>query len=185
MKFAQVLGLPFLAFVYAVQAVAPGSSREFTVEAWPINSAQSQPLAQISFEPLSKLSKINAYTPPQGPLAVEDLVRVGFHDPADSKWRGVVTSAASFDAKYQQKLHLHLDEDGKIWHVAISTIPKPAPTKGQMVKGKRQPAQEAPQLVIEILPTVPAPSPILNKPVVLNAEGKVEGKEPEKTLLQK
>jgi len=185
MKLSQLLGLPVLFAACAVQALDNAGSRDFTVEAWPLSSAKSQPLAQISFDSTSKYTKVNTFTPPKQPLTAEELVRVGFHDSADSKWRGVVTSAASFDPQYQQKLHLHLDEDGKVWHIAISTIPKPAPTKGQMVNGKRQPAQEAPQLVVEILPNMPAPSPILNRPIVLNAQGKVEGKEPEKSLLQK
>lgn len=185
MKLTQVLGLPLLLAACAVQALDNVGARSFKVEAWPLTSAQSQPLAQISFEPSSRYSKVDSFTPLQASLPEDDLVRVGFHDPTDSKWRGVVTSAASFDPKYQQKLHLYLDEDNEVWHVAISTIPKPKPTKGKMVNGKREPAQEAPQLVVEILPTVPAPSPILNKPVVLNAEGKVDGAVPEKSLLQK
>lgn len=173
-------------FLLASAVVADATSaRAITIEAWPLTSAQPQPLAQVSYDLNNKRSRITEYTPPTIPCTNEDLVRVGFHTSVDSKWQGVVTSAASFDPKYQQKLLLHLDDDGNVWHVAISTITKPKPKKGKMVKGKRQPPEEVPQIVVETVSPVPAPSPILNKPVVLSAEGKLEEKEPEKTFLQK
>lgn len=179
-KVSQVLFL--LASVVVADAT---SGRAITIKAWPLTSAQPQSLAQVSYDLNNKRSRISEYTPPTGPFTDEDLVRVGFHSSVDSKWQGVVTSAASFDPKYQQKLLLHLDEEGNVWHVAVSTIPKPKPKKGKMVQGKRQPPEEAPQIVVEVLSPVPAPTPILNKPVVLSPEGKLEEKPVEKTFLQK
>ncbi len=41
------------------------------------------------------------------------------------------------------------------------------------------------RVVVELVPRERGPAPVLNKPVVLNADGKLDGKEPEKSFLQK
>ncbi len=62
---------------------------------------------------------------------------------------------------------------------AISTLPKGAKAKG---KGKED---EDARLVVELVKSRPGVEPKLNRPVVLDAEGKIPEKEPEKTFLQK
>jgi hypothetical protein len=72
-----------------------------------------------------------------------------------------------------------------VWHVAISTIPMPKPTKGKIVNGKRQPPAPVPQIIVDVLLPTPAPQPILNKPVILSPEGTVEAEKVEKSMIQK
>ena len=185
MKLLHLISCPLLIVAAAAQAVTDAGRRSVTVQSWPLSAAQPQPLAQVSYDPATKSSSISSYTPPEVAYSVDDLVRVGVYDDSDSKWRGVVTSAATFDPKYQQKLLLHLDEAGNVWHVAISTIPMPKPVKGKIVNGKRQPPAPVPQIIVDVLLPTPAPQPILNKPIVLSPEGTVEAEKVEKTMLQK
>jgi len=185
MKLLHLISCPLLIVAAAAQAVTDAGRRSVTVQSWPLSAAQPQPLAQVSYDPATKSSSISSYTPPEVAYSVDDLVRVGVYDDSDSKWRGVVTSAATFDPKYQQKLLLHLDEAGNVWHVAISTIPMPKPVKGKIVNGKRQPPAPVPQIIVDVLLPTPAPQPILNKPIVLSPEGIVEAEKVEKTMLQK
>jgi hypothetical protein len=185
MKLSQLIQFPILLAASIVNALEDAQTRSATIQAWPLSAAQAQPLAQVSYDPISKQASVNNFNPPKGASSSGDLIRVGIYDNSDSKWRGVVTSATSFDPKYQQKLLLHLDEEGNVWHVAISATVKPAAAKGKMVNGKRQPSEVVPQVVVELLSPIPAPSPVLNKPVVLSPEGKVEGQVVEKTFLQK
>ena len=46
---------------------------------------------------------------------------------------------------------------------------------------------KAEDVIVEVVPMVPGPRPVLNKPVVLNAEGKVDtqGQEDNRSFLQK
>jgi hypothetical protein len=185
MKLTQFLQLPLILITSVVYAFEDASTRSVTIQAWPLSAAQARPLAQVSYDPVTKQSTVNNFNPPNGAISSDDLIRIGIYDNSDSKWRGVVTSATSFDPKYQQKLLLHLDEDGNVWHLAFSTMIKPAAAKGKMVNGKRQAPETVPQIVVELLSPMLAPSPVLNKPVILTAEGKVEGQEVQKTFLQK
>jgi len=185
MKLLQLISCPLFIAAAAAQTVVDAGRRSVIVQSWPLSAAKPQPLAQVSYDPTTKSSSISSYTPPEVAYTVDDLVRVGLYDDSDSKWRGVVTSAATFDPKYQQKLLLHLDEAGNVWHVAISTILMPKPVKGKIVNGKRQPPAPVPQIIVDVLLPTPAPQPILNKPIVLSPEGTVEAEKVEKTMLQK
>jgi hypothetical protein len=78
-------------------------------------------------------------------------------------------SAASFSDQYHKKFIIHVDEKGEPFHVGFGTSAKGS---GDEVE-------------VEIKKRNVGPKPILNKPIVLNAEGKLEGKEPEKSFLQK
>jgi len=171
-----------LAAVSVKSSRAQPTDRDVTVYSWPLNSANSQQLAKISYNPVTLTTTINEYSPPGKSQEAEELVRVGLRD-GTSDWHGVVTSAESFDGKYQQKLSLHIDEEGEVWHVGISTQLKPVPSKA---KGQvQQTSQDIPQIVVEIVMPTPGASPLLNKPVVLNADGKIPQKDQEKTLFQK
>ena len=73
-----------------------------------------------------------------------------------------------------------MDDDGSVWHVGFSAYPKP-----KSLKENAGMTKETSQVDIAIIKSATGPTPVLNRPVVLNAEGKVQEKEPEKTLLQK
>lgn len=127
------------------------------------------PLAQIEYDADQAVGTLASYTPPTGSYSDDHLLRVGLTDPETGSWRGIVTSAASFSDQYHKKFIVHVDEKGEPYHVGFGTSAKGA--------GK--------EVEVEIMRRSTGPKPVLNKPIVLNAEGKLESKEPEKTFLQK
>ncbi|KAF2632459.1 hypothetical protein BU25DRAFT_384481 [Macroventuria anomochaeta] len=127
------------------------------------------PLAQIEYDADQSVGTLTSYAPPTGSYSEEHLLRVGLTDPKTGSWRGIVTSAASFADQYHKKFIVHVDENGEPYHVGFGTSAKGS---GEEVE-------------VEIVKRNQGPKPVLNKPIVLNAEGKLESKEPEKTFLQK
>jgi hypothetical protein len=127
------------------------------------------PLAQIEYDADQSVGTLASYTPPTGSYSDDHLLRVGITDPKTGSWRGIVTSAASFADQYHKKFIVHVDEKGEPYHVGFGTSAKGAGEEAE----------------VEIVKRNPGPKPVLNKPIVLNAEGKLESKEPEKTFLQK
>lgn len=127
------------------------------------------PLAQIEYDGDQPVGTLASYTPPTGSYAADHLLRVGLTDPKTGSWRGIVTSAASFADQYHKKFVVHVDEKGEPYHVGFGTSAKGA---GE-------------EVTVEIVKRSSGPKPVLNKPIVLNAEGKLESKEPEKMFLQK
>ncbi|KAJ4332703.1 hypothetical protein N0V87_008200 [Didymella glomerata] len=127
------------------------------------------PLAQIEYDADQAVGTLASYTPPTGSYSDGHLLRVGLTDSKTGSWRGIVTSASSFADQYHKKFIIHVDEKGEPFHVGFGTSAKSA--------GK--------EVEVEIVKRSPGPKPVLNKPIVLNAEGKLESKEPEKTFLQK
>jgi hypothetical protein len=127
------------------------------------------PLAQIEYDADQSVGTLSSYTPPTGSYASDHLLRVGLQDTGSGAWRGIVTSAASFADEYHKKFVIHVDEKGEPFHVGFGTSAKRA---GGDVE-------------VEIIKRSSGPKPVLNKPIVLNAEGKIDSKEPEKSFLQK
>ncbi|KAI8936880.1 hypothetical protein NX059_006116 [Plenodomus lindquistii] len=127
------------------------------------------PLAQVEYDADQSVGTLTSYTPPTGSYSPDHLLRVGLSDPQSGLWRGIVTSAASFSEQYHKKFVIHVDERGEPFHVGFGTSSK---SEGQEIE-------------VEIVKRTAGPKPFLNKPIVLNAEGKLESKEPEKTFLQK
>lgn len=127
------------------------------------------PLAQIEYDADQSVGTLSSYTPPTGSYASDHLLRVGLQDTGSGAWRGIVTSAASFADEYHKKFIIHVDEKGEPFHVGFGTSVKRA---GDDVE-------------VEIVKRSPGPKAVLNKPIVLNAEGKIDSIEPEKSFLQK
>lgn len=165
MLFTRLLLLPF----------AVASSVTLYVSSVPVTSDAAVipspiPLAQIEYDADQPVGTLSSYTPPTGSYSPDHLLRIGLTDTESGEWHGIVTSAASFSTQYHQKFVLHVDDKGIPFHIGFSTsAPK---TKDDRVS-------------VEIVQRAPGPKPVLNKPIVLNAEGKIETKEPEKTFLQK
>lgn len=154
--------------------VAVASSVTLYVSSVPVTSDVSIipspiPLAQIDYDADQSTGTLISYTPPTGSYTPDHLLRIGLTDPKSGSWRGIVTSAASFADQYHKKITVHVDEKGEPFHVGFGTSAKGA---GEEVE-------------VEIVKRAPGPKPVLNKPIVLNAEGKLESKEPEKSFLQK
>jgi hypothetical protein len=112
---------------------------------------------------------MSSYTPPTGSYSPKHLLRLGLEDKETDQWHGILTSAASFEQDYKKKFTIHVDENGVPYHVGFSTTER---NGGDEVE-------------IDVVRRAAGPKPFLNKPIVLNAEGKLHGKEPEKTFLQK
>jgi hypothetical protein len=127
------------------------------------------PLAQIEYDVEQSVGTLSSYIPPTGSYGPDHLLRVGLSDPKTGSWRGIVTSAASFADQYHKKFIIHVDEKGEPYHVGFGTSAK----------------KEGEEVEIEIVKRSSGPQPVLNKPIVLNAEGKIDSKEPEKGFLQK
>lgn len=164
MLLARLLLLPFAVASTVTLYVSSVSASEGTAI---IPSAI--PLAQIDYDADQSVGTLTSYTPPTGSYSDDHLLRVGLTDPKTGSWRGIVTSAASFADQYHKKFVVHVDEKGEPYHVGLGTSARSA---GEEVE-------------VEIVKRNPGPKPVLNKPIVLNAEGKLESKEPEKTFLQK
>lgn len=154
--------------------VAVASSVTLYVSSVPVTTDTSIipspiPLAQIDYDADQSTGTLISYTPPTGSYSPDHLLRIGLTDPKSGSWRGIVTSAAGFADQYHKKFVIHVDEKGEPFHVGFGTSAKGA---GEDVE-------------VEIVKRGPGPKPVLNKPIVLNAEGKLETKEPEKSFLQK
>jgi hypothetical protein len=128
------------------------------------------PLAQIEYDVDQSIGTLVSYTPPTGSYASDHLLRVGLSDAKTGSWRGIVTSAASFADHFHKKFVIHVDDKGEPYHVGFGTSAK---------------GSGGDEVEVEIVKRNPGPKPVLNKPIVLNAEGKLDDKEPEKSFLQK
>lgn len=154
--------------------VAVASSVTLYVSSVPVSANTATipsaiPLAQIEYDADQSVGTLASYTPPTGSYSPDHLVRIGLTDLTSESWRGIVTSAASFADKYHKKFVIHVDDKGEPYHVGFGTSAR----------------GEGAEVEVEIVKRGEGPKPMLNKPVVLNAEGKLEEKEPEKTFLQK
>lgn len=146
-----------------MQSVPASSSLQTAIIPSPI------PLVQISYDADQTTGTVVSYTPPQGSYASDHLLRIGLHDKAPDSWKGVVSSAASFGQEYKKKFVVHVDEQGKPYHVGFGASPKGT---GEEIE-------------VEIVQRQAGPKPVLNKPIVLNAEGRIDEKEPPKSFIQK
>jgi hypothetical protein len=162
----------FLLFATLVAAASPST---VTVYAWPLDAASPSPLASIlisqSQSPTDLSASVKSFTPPSE--AKDGLVRIGLLDPSTKAWSGVATSSKSLAADVKKKISLHTDRNGNVYHIGFSASPKE--------DGEKE------AVVVEVIPMSAGPEPLLNKPVVLNAEGKVDTPNPEdnKSFLQK
>lgn len=140
------------------------------------------PLAQISYDPHAATAELSSYTPPTGAYTPEHLLKLGILTPGpvkngqEGEWHGILTSAASFDTQYKKTFTLWVDERGEVYHVGFSTSARANGGQGEADKD---------EVAVEVVKRSAGPVPALNRPVVLNAEGKLDGKEPEKSFLQK
>jgi hypothetical protein len=127
------------------------------------------PLAHIDYDASTATGSLSSYTPPTGSYSPEHLLRIGLTDKKSGHWRGVVTSAASFEEQYKKKFTIHVDEKGEPYHIGFGTSARGG---GNEVE-------------IEVLKKAAGPRPALNKPIVLNQDGKLATEEPQKSFLQK
>lgn len=153
-------------------AFSAQQEREIVVFAWPLSASKAQTLAKISYT--STNATVQSFTAPKIPPG-DDVIRIGFHHSSNSgKWSGVATAASNFAPGLGRKVLLHLNAEGVVYHVGFK-----ATEQGSSAKGGKD------GLDVEVVRMRKGPTPHLNKPVVVSADGKVEDKEPEKSFLQK
>ena len=153
-------------------ALSARPERTVDVFIWPLSQTKSQTLAQISYT--SSNATVEKYTAPK--ISSEDeLVRVGYYH-ASGSWSGVTSSSSNFAPGKDKKVLLHLNTNGELYHIGFRASDQPSSSK----TGKARDG-----LGVEVVMIQPGPTPHLNKPVVLNEEGQLPEKEPEKTFLQK
>jgi hypothetical protein len=92
-----------------------------------------------------------------------------------------VTSSSVFSYEHVL-LSLHLDgETGEVYHVGVS-----APGELTALNGNgNKKTKEKERVSVKLVKASQGPQPKLNRPVILDAEGKVPEKEPEKSFFQK
>ncbi len=164
-----------LFFSIPVEAAAEATTSTVTVYAWPLAAPSPTSFATIAFSASKPIAEVNSLHLPPIPPSTDEIVRIGLYDPSTKQWRGTATAASSFAPGLARKLTIHVDEDGNAYHASLSAFE---------LQGKSKKKDE---LQVEVIPPRPGPQPILNKPVVLNADGKVQQAEEkdQKTFLQK
>lgn len=175
----------FLPLLLALSAPLIYASRsEYTdsaiISIQPLQSKEAPiQLAEVSYNPSTLSSEITNYIPPILEEILIDttsqLLRVGIYDPSLQKWKSSVsvTSTSSFEKGYSPTIVLSLGKQGEVIGVAV---------KSSMVDAG-QTRDFGPKVMVRGV--VEGKKPELNRPVVLNPEGKIEVEVPEKTLLQK
>ena len=174
----RVLGV-LLAICAPALAISSELIDSTTVYIQPLTS-KSTPLslAEIKFNPSTLSSEILSY---ESPLFPEDedlsskLLRVGIYDPATATWKSSTstTSVETFAKGYAPTIVLNLDAQGGVIGVSCKSSSIDA----------GQTRDFGPK--VKVIKMREGAKPFLNRPVVLNPEGKVEEIPTEKTLLQK
>ena len=158
-----------------VAAAASDSSESTTVYIQSTTpSSPAIPLAEITYNPTTLSSEITSYEYPE--ISPETtLLRVGIYDESSSSWKSStsVTSVDSFAKGYQPTIVISLDANGGVIGVSCKSAKIDAGATRDF--GPK----------VKVVKSVKAKQPELNKPIVLNPEGKLEEAVPEKTMLQK
>ena len=204
----------YSAFVSLLVPFAAGQiGSTVTVYAWPLSAASPTPFAKVILD-TPTTAKLVSVTLPKLATA-DEIIRVGLYDARTKSWTGVAASAAAFDSDTRKKLTLHVDEDGQVYYVGYGALPSKEDASGKGIKKKKKPkpktakalereererqrelkhrkkkglpVDEEEPFVVEVVGKREGPRPVLSKPVVLNAEGRVEGVPDveSKTFLQK
>lgn len=160
-----------LTFICSLASAAE-QERSIDIFAWPLSASKPQTFAKVSFT--ANNASIKSFTSPSIP-GTDDVVRVGFYHSSGS-WSGIATAASNFAPEKSKKLRLHVKPNGELYHVGFRAGDEVPNAKGSKAKEN---------LLVEVVKMTPGPTPQLNKPVVVSADGTAEEKEPEKTFLQK
>ena len=172
--------MKFLAILVALCAPVFAASSDLidstTVYIQPVSSSSTPviPLAEIKYNPSTLSAEIVSFDASERDPEAK-LLRVGVYDVATSSWKSSTstTSAENFAKGYRPTLVLSLDAQGRVIGVSLKS--------GKIDAGQTR--DFGPK--VKVLKTAKAPTPALNRAVVLSPEGKLEEPVPEKSLLQK
>ncbi|PNS13758.1 hypothetical protein CAC42_3251 [Sphaceloma murrayae] len=158
-------------------------------------STDTVPYLDIHYDP-SSLSAAILKTHSLPSLPPAPLLPLGFNRPdlTTDAFTSILLPPSALSSSRDRTLQLLVDRHGRPYNVNFISAPalppndlssaspssssssKPKSTSTEPIEGT---------LSVEVVQQKPGPVPALNRPVVLRADGKVEGAEPEKTFLQK
>ena len=153
-----------------------------TLHGWPLSSKLPSPFLTIGYNPTTNAYKATDYKPPALPPSTipEDdethLTRIGLYDAKSKHWSGVLAHSSVFHPGQKRTVTLHLDERGEVQHVGFHAFP---------VISTSSAAERESEIEVVLQKAQIGPEPHLNKPVMVDAEGKEPEVVVEKTLLQK
>jgi hypothetical protein len=158
-------------------ATASGLTDSTVVSVQSLSASQDSPitpLAEISYNPSTLAASIVSFSLPELD-STSKLLRVGIYDEATQSWKSSTTTASteSLEKGYSPTIVLNLDATGRVLGVSL---------KGAIVDAG-QTRDFGPKVLVRGMKGVKGPE--LNRPVVLNPQGKVDVPEVEKTMLQK
>lgn len=191
-----ILSTLFIVLSLAILSVA---QRSIDIYAWPVNAASpiSTPYASISYSSTSPNGTLTHFS--RGLALPQDskLIRLGYYTSAAKtaqSWSGIAVPASNFQPNTEKTLRLWVDGAEHVYGLNFAGVVPAAPTKvpkgKKAKKDKKKKAEPVEQvkreeLVVDLVRQVAGPKPVLNRPVVLNAEGKVDEKTEEKGFFQK
>ncbi|TGZ77479.1 hypothetical protein EX30DRAFT_201039 [Ascodesmis nigricans] len=180
----RLLLLPLLLTLLLLSTTVAASqppSKTKIISLWPLTSPSPTPWVEITLPSsggkaeYTVLSQESEQEEKGENGGLEGLVRVGWVD--DGKWTGVVRRGKDLAATSHPHLLLDVDYTGSVWAVDITSSPGATPGAASG-DGKQRG-------VVEIRKPRTGETPVLNRPVVLDAHGKVPVVEVEKGFLQK
>jgi hypothetical protein len=157
----------------ATLSLALEPEKGIDIEVWPLSATKSLPYAKISYN--STKAVIKSHSNPAIPPN-DDFVRIGFHHSDSGEWSGILTSPVNFAASKDKKIVLHVNRDGEAYHVGF---------KASELATNNKMSNKDGDLSVEVVQIRMGPTPHLNRPVVVNPDGSMPQKEPEKTFFQK
>lgn len=169
----KLLAFVVVSLLSAVLAV-PSAPLSADIFSWSLSAAQPVRLAQITYDPSTLKSTLVSYSPPSGPGADSDsdLLRIGLYT-SDKQWAGSLSSVAQLSSVDAPTVTLHLGPDDQPYHVSLSPS----------TYSKQQ--REQPNVEVVRSDRAAAPSPHLNKPVVVAPGGTGREELEEKSLFQR
>lgn len=186
-------------FIILSFAILTLAQRSIDIYAWPVNAASpiSTPYASISYTSTSPNGTLTNFNRDVSLPQDSTLVRLGYYTSAAKSaqsWSGIAVPASNFQSDTEKTLRLWVDGAENVYGLNFAGVVPAAPPKvpkgKKAKKDKKKKAEPVEQvkreeLVVEVVRQVAGPKPVLNRPVVLNAEGKVEEKTEEKGFFQK
>ncbi|MCJ1373649.1 hypothetical protein MMC20_004878 [Loxospora ochrophaea] len=159
-----------------------------TIYYQPLSSSSPTPLAQIRYSPSSPSTEQNTlltFTPPSvhPSTSPSDLIRIGILPPPDNPTLvlpSTVISLSTFSPALHGLFRIRSDPLGALWSVSYHASAHPYPAQWPPSADIRANISG-----FDVIPTSPAPTPVLNQPVRLTPEGKLPEKEEEKSFFQK
>ncbi|KAG8632059.1 hypothetical protein KVT40_001199 [Elsinoe batatas] len=171
------------------------SPQTLTISLQSPDTSTTTPYIDIHYDPSSLTATLLKSHSPSIPTT--PLLSLGFHRPdllalspssKDKAYTSILLPPSAFSSFRDRTLTLLVDRSGTPYHLSFSSIPAvPPPSDDPAVEArrKRNPKPVEGSIKVEVEQIKPGPGPVLNKPVVLNRDGRVEGVEPEKSFLQK